>query len=64
MEEKLIIKYKSESLEIEFKGSLEDGLKLLTKLEPPRFIYQTISERPSKYSRYNPFAPKEVNDGI
>ena len=42
MEEILTIKYKSESLEIDFKGSLEDGLKLLTKLEPPRLIYNQI----------------------
>ena len=46
MEEILTIKYKSESLEIEFKGSLEDGLKLLTKLEPPTLLQYTIPEKP------------------
>ena len=52
MEEVLSIKYKKESLEIEFKGSLEDGLKLLTKLEPPRLIYQTLPEKPESSKWY------------
>lgn len=32
------IKYKTNSLELDFEGSVEDGLKILKQLEPPMFI--------------------------
>lgn len=34
----LKLKYKTNSLELNFEGSVEDGLKILRQLEPPMFI--------------------------
>ena len=34
----MIIKYKKDALEIEFEGSVDDGLKLLQLIERPMFL--------------------------
>jgi len=34
----MIIKYKSNNLEVEFEGSTEEGIKLLNQLEGPKYI--------------------------
>jgi uncharacterized protein YqgV (UPF0045/DUF77 family)/DNA-directed RNA polymerase subunit RPC12/RpoP len=41
----LKLKYKTNSLELNFEGSVEDGLKILRQLEPPVFIMD-VDEKP------------------